>query len=123
MVADFAGLFEQDYAEVVVAGFVGELFELYCGAETGGTCSRRAKVSIMSWKCRDGCLRDCELLDSPPPTMQTSTSSDSRSMASGSSVSSSSDLLRGVLLKCLCWVLVVGVCWQDDMRLCLRHPG
>lgn len=43
MGADLASLLEQQYAEVLITGFISELFETDCGTETSGTCGNNER--------------------------------------------------------------------------------
>lgn len=86
--ADFPRFFEQKYPEIVIASFIGYLFQSDGCAEASRSCVDGSAVAINLEV--EHCL--------PPPTMQTSTSSLSRSCWRGSNESfTSANLRHGVV--------------------------
>lgn len=82
--ANFPRLLQQQYPEIVIASFVGYLFESNCCAEASRPCGDGSTVEI------DHGVEQYL----PPPTMQTSTSSLSRSCWRGSNESFTSASFR-----------------------------
>lgn len=120
--AELAGLLEEQDAEVLISGFVRELFEADGGRETCWTCRQRTPWldgQELDERADNGTIFQY-IGSAPPPTMHTSTWSLSRSIVAGSKESSGVAMRRDVLTENSLACVVLLVAAYDWRNIVLR---
>lgn len=125
--ANLAGLLEEEDAEVLISGFVGELFEADGGGETCWAYGYRTcwlDILVLYERADNGGMVE-ETGVAPPPTIHTSTWSLSRSIVAGSKESSGVAMRRDALMEnsLACVVLLVAAYDWRNIVLLGKHDA